>query len=73
MDIKPKLIFLLKLIFSVYMGSVVGYIITYLGSTKTDYFLKALSPVILYNEIVAENPVVILFAVLGLIIFILFK
>lgn len=73
MEIKSKLLFILKFIFSVYLGAVIGYIIMSLGSTKSDYFLKALSPVVLYNEIVAENPVVIIFAVLGIIFFILFK
>lgn len=73
MNIKSKLLFLVKLIFSIYLGSVVGYIIMSLGSTKTDYFFKALSPVNLYNEIAAGNPVVILFAAIGVVFFILFK
>ncbi|HSD63656.1 MAG TPA: hypothetical protein VLB50_07650 [Ignavibacteriaceae bacterium] len=73
MEIKSKLLFILKFFFSVYLGAVIGYIIMSLGSTKSDYFLRALSPVVLYNEIIAENPVVIVFAVLGIIFFILFK
>jgi hypothetical protein len=58
---------------SFYLGSAVGYIIMSLGSTKTDYFLRAVSPSILYNEIISGNPLVILFAMLGIIIFIFFK
>ena len=44
-----------------------------LGSTKTDYFLKAISPAVLYHEMITGNPLVILFAVLGVIIFLFFK
>ena len=73
MSFKDKVIFVVKLIFSVYLGSVVGYIINSMGSTNTDYFFKALGPVNLYNEIAAGNPVVILFAVIGIVFFILFK
>lgn len=73
MELKSKFIFLLKFLFSVYLGGVIGYIIMSLGATKSDYFLKAISPVILYNEIMAQNPVVIIFALLGIIFFILFK
>ena len=73
MSLKSKLFFVLKLIFSIYLGSAVGYIINSLGSTKTDYFLKALSPGILYDEIITGDPVVLLFAVLGIVIFIFFK
>lgn len=70
---KTKLLFVLKLIFSVYLGAVIGYIILSLGSTKTAYLLKAISPSVLYNEIIAGNPVIIIFAVLGFVFFILLK
>ena len=73
MSFKDKVIFVVKLIFSVYLGSAVGYIIMSMGSTKTDYFFKALGPVNLYNEIAAGNMVVILFAGIGVVFFILFK
>lgn len=73
MSLKSKLVFILKLLFSFYLGSAVGYIIMSLGSTKINYFLKAISPSILYNEIISGNPGVILFAILGVIIFIFFK
>ncbi len=73
MEIKSKLVFILKLIFSVYLGAVIGYIIISLGSTRSDYLLKAISPVVLYNEIVSQNPVVIIFAVLGFIFFLLLR
>jgi hypothetical protein len=73
MNIKSKLLFVLKFIFSVYLGSAVGYVITSLGSTKTDYFIKALSPVNLYEEIARGNPIVLLFAAIGIVFFILFK
>ena len=72
MNIKSKLVFVLKFVFSVYLGSAVGYVIMSLGSTKTDYFVKALSPVILYNEIISGNAVILLFAVIGIVFFILF-
>jgi sorbitol-specific phosphotransferase system component IIBC len=73
MSIKSKLWFILKVLFSIYLGSAVGYIIMSLGSTKTDYFLKAISPAVLYHEMITGNPLVILFAVLGVIIFLFFK
>ncbi len=73
MNLKSKLVFFLQLIFSIYLGSAVGYIINSLGSTKTDYFLKALSPGILYDEIISGDPVVIFFASLGIVFFILFR
>ena len=73
MDIKSKIVFTLKLLFSFYLGSAVGYIITSLGSTKSDYFLKAITPDILYQEIISGNLVVLLFAVLGIVLFIFFK
>lgn len=73
MEIKSKILFVVKLIFSLYLGSALGYIISSLGSTKTDYFFKALSPLNLYDEIAAGNPVVLLFAGIGIVFFILFK
>lgn len=73
MEIKSKLLFIIKLIFSVYLGAVIGYIIMSLESTRSDYLLKAISPVILYNEIISQNPVVIIFAILGLIFFLLLR
>lgn len=73
MEIKSKVLFVVKLVFSIYLGSAVGYIVSSLGSTKTDYFVKALSPVILFNEIISGNPLILLFAALGIVFFILFK
>jgi hypothetical protein len=73
MEIKSKILFTLKLVFSFYLGSAVGYIIMSLGSTKSDYFLKAITPGILYHEIISGNPIVLLFALLGIGLFILFK
>jgi len=73
MNIKSKLVFILKLVFSLYLGAAVGYIINSLGSTKTDYFLKAIIPTNLYHEIVIGNPIVILFTAIGLIFLFLFK
>ncbi len=73
MSMKSKLWFILKLLFSAYLGSAIGYIIMSLGSTKTDYFLKAISPSVLYHQIIIGSPLVILFAVLGIIVFLFFK
>ncbi len=73
MEIKSKVLFIVKLVFSIYLGSAVGYIVASLGSTKTDYFIKALSPVILYNEIISGSPIVLLFAAIGVVFFIIFK
>ena len=73
MNIKSKLLFTLKLLFSFYLGSAVGYIIMSLGSTKSDYFLKAITPGILYQEIISGNPIVLLFALLGVVLFVWFK
>ncbi|HEY6906021.1 MAG TPA: hypothetical protein VI230_01050 [Ignavibacteriaceae bacterium] len=73
MNVKTKLVFILKLIFSVYLGAATGYIVMSLVSTKTDYFLKAISPSVLYHEMISGNPIVLLFALLGIIIFIFFK
>lgn len=73
MSLKSRLFFVVQLVFSIYLGAAVGYIINSLGSTKTDYFIKALSPGILYDQITAGNPVILLFAVLGIVFFILFR
>ncbi len=73
MSLKSKLVFILKFLFSIYLGAAVGYIINSLGSTKTDYFVRALSPDVLYTELISGNPLVLLFAALGIVFFLLFK
>ncbi len=57
--LKPALVFGLKILIGLYIGSVLGYIISSVGKTNKDYFPAAFYPHVLVNEIISGNKTVI--------------
>ncbi len=65
MTIRDIIKLFFKVVISIYIASVIGYIIFNVGSDNKDYFVKAFSPGELYNKIVSGDISFIMFIILA--------
>lgn len=73
MPIKKIIISSFKLIVTVYLFNVIGYLIMAVGYTKNYSLSDAVSPLRMINGIISGNAGSILLTLLGVIFFCLFK